>query len=62
MLAHLRTEAYTGYQQSIYPPGLASKGAPSKRRNEETTEAVRQRLMGQWSSPSIQPGRAGTKP
>jgi predicted amidohydrolase len=26
MLAHLRTETYTGYQQSIYPPGTAAEG------------------------------------
>jgi predicted amidohydrolase len=34
MLAHLRTETYTGYQHSIYPPGTAASGPLSIAANE----------------------------
>jgi predicted amidohydrolase len=41
MLAHLRTEAYTGYGKPIYP---RSADVPSLERNEQATDAGKQRL------------------
>lgn len=45
MLAHLRTEAYTGYSRSIYPRGGAGEGL-SVEGNERATEAGKRRLEG----------------
>ena len=41
MLAHLRTEAYTAYNQSIYPCGLAGKGPITIETNEEATRKAK---------------------
>ena len=48
MLAHLRMEAYTGYQRSVYPGSLA-KGAKalSIEGNEEAIAAAKRRLRRQ---------------
>jgi predicted amidohydrolase len=44
MLAHLRTEAYTSYRQSIYPRGLAEGAALSVEGNERAIAAAKARL------------------
>ena len=52
MPAHLRTEAYPAYRQSIYPPGGARDGAPTVEKNEAATRRGREalkRLDGQQS-------------
>jgi len=41
LLAHLRTEAYPAYGQSIYPPGTASDGAVTVEKNEASTHKGR---------------------
>lgn len=44
MLAHLRTEAYPAYRQSIYPPGGADDGAITVEKNEAATRRGRNAL------------------
>jgi len=44
MLAHLRTEAYPAYRQSIYPRGLPDKGPNTIETNEEATRKARKKL------------------
>jgi len=44
MLAHLRTEAYPAYRQSIYPPGGANDGALTVEKNEVATRQGREAL------------------
>jgi predicted amidohydrolase len=44
MLAHLRTEAYPAYRQSIYPPGGADDGPATVAKNEAATRQGRQRF------------------
>jgi predicted amidohydrolase len=44
MLAHLRNELYTGYQQPIYPAGAAAEGV-STQRNEDSIRRGRQALQ-----------------
>ena len=41
LLAHMRTEAYPAYRQSIYPPGAASDGAITVEKNEASTRKGR---------------------
>ena len=41
MLAHLRNEAYRGYEKSLYPP---ASGVPSLAGNEQAIETAKQRL------------------
>ena len=44
LLAHMRTEAYPAYRQSIYPPGTASDGAITVEKNEASTRRGREVL------------------
>lgn len=44
LLAHLRTEAYPAYRQSIYPPGVATDGAMTAEKNEASTQMGREAL------------------
>lgn len=44
LLAHLRTEAYPAYRQSIYPPGVATDGAMTVEKNEASTQMGREVL------------------
>ena len=44
MLAHLRTEAYPAYRQSIYPRGLPDEGPITIETNEAATREARKRL------------------
>lgn len=44
MLPHLRTEAYTAYRRSIFPPGRAAYSPITKQSNEMSTREARQRL------------------
>jgi hypothetical protein len=44
MLAHLRTEAYTGYQHPIYPAGRGSNGPISAETNDMSTRQAREAL------------------
>ncbi|MHC4519514.1 MAG: nitrilase-related carbon-nitrogen hydrolase, partial [Planctomycetota bacterium] len=44
LLAHLRTEAYPAYRQSIYPPGAATDGAITIEKNEASTRTGREAL------------------
>jgi len=44
MLAHLRTEAYPAYRQSVYPPGGAADAPPTVQKNDAATEQGREAL------------------
>jgi predicted amidohydrolase len=44
MLAHLRTEAYPGYRQPIYPPGRGNDGAITVESNEVSLRQAREAL------------------
>src|SRR4029079_12658554 len=44
MLAHLRTEAYTGARKPIYPGGQSNREALSIAGNEKATELAKRRL------------------
>lgn len=44
MLAHLRTEAYPAYRQSVYPGGLPDKGPITIESNEAATRKAQKKL------------------
>jgi hypothetical protein len=51
MLAHLRTEAYSGYARAIYPGGLAGGArVPSLEGNERAIAAGKERFGGRGRS------------
>ncbi len=50
MMAHLRTETYTGYAQPCYPSGLGDDGTISVQRNDQATATAWQRLRERWSA------------
>jgi predicted amidohydrolase len=50
-LAHLRTEAYPAYRQSIYPPGQGAKGPLTKSGNEAATRQAQDVLARRGCEP-----------
>ncbi len=47
MVANLRTETYTGYHQSIYPPGGADRGPLTPEINQHSYRTAQSTVI--WS-------------
>src|SRR5438128_11166077 len=51
LLAHLRTEAYSGYRRAIYPGGLDAEGGPPNLARNDGAIARAKRLLGEaWGA------------